>query len=158
MEIRKAIKEEFDQIFMMGFDAWSNGNSESVYLNECRTSAKYLKGIWYVLIHDSKLLSSLMVYDFGNNILGIGSISTPPSLQKQGHASKLISGVISELEKLHANCSIFLYSDIGAEFYEKFNFVKLPENNQRYKKTICMVYGKNITRCLLDKMNSPEYF
>lgn len=158
MEIRKAKKEEFDQIFMMGFDVWSEGSSENDYLTECQTSSKYRKGTWYVLSDDLKLISSLIVYDFGNNILGIGSISTPRSLRKKGYASKLISGVIKEIEKSSFGCSIFLYSDIEANFYEKFNFVKLPDNLQRYKTTTCMVYGKNIQQFLLNEINSPEYF
>lgn len=143
---------------MMGFDVWSEGSSENDYLKGCQASTKYLKGTWYVLSEELKLFSSLIVYDFGNNILGIGSISTPPSLKKNGYASKLISGVISELEKSFSGCTIFLYSDIEAGFYEKFNFVKPPAGLQRYKTTTCMVYGKNIQQFLLKNINSPEYF
>lgn len=158
MKIKKANTEELDQIYMMGFDVWSDGSSEADYLNDCRTSPKYLKGAWYVLSSESELLSSLIVYNFGNNVLGIGSISTPPLLRKHGHASKLISNVILEIEKSHSDCVIFLYSDIEAEFYEKFKFVKLPINIQRYKTTTCMIYGKEIEQYLSNEVNSPEYF
>lgn len=158
MKTRKATPEELDQIYMMGFDVWADGNSKSDYLNACRTSPKYLKGSWFVLTNESQLLSSLIVYDFGNNIFGIGSISTPLPSRQKGYASELISNVILEIEQKHPAAILFLYSDIQPEFYEKFNFIKLPLKLQRYTTTTCMVRGKNINHYFSDEINSPEYF
>jgi len=158
MIIRKANTEEFDEIYMMGFAEWSSGASEIDYLNDCRNSAKYASGTWFVLSEGSKLLSSLIVYELAENNFGIGSISTAPQNQKHGYASKLITGVVSDIEKLHADCLIFLYSDINAEFYEKFKFIKLPMTKQRYKNTSCMVYGNDSQNYLLKNEPAPDYF
>lgn len=45
----KALKENMDAVYMMGFDVWSDGTAMDVYLQECRSSEKYKKGTWYVL-------------------------------------------------------------------------------------------------------------
>jgi len=156
-KIRKAKQIEFDQIYMMGFDVWAEGGKDE-YLTECRTSQKYARGSWYVLENeDDKLVSSLIVYDFGQNQYGIGSIATPKELRKQGYASALISDVIREIENISAEATIFLYSDIEPEFYERFDFVKVPTSAQRYKTTTCMVRGGDIDK-FFDKTSTPEYF
>ncbi len=154
---RKADQSEFDQIFMMGLDAWAEG-AETEYLADCRTSAKYARGNWYVLENESgALISSLIVYRLGSNEYGIGSIATPKALRKQGHASRLISDVLQQIEEESPEAIIFLYSDIEPEFYERFNFVRIPPLAQRYKTTTCMVRGKDIGK-FSDKMDTPEYF
>ena len=69
---RLAKTEEFDRIYMMGFDVWSDGASEEDYLVGCRASPKYAKGTWYVLANEDQLVSSLITYNLGPNIIGIG--------------------------------------------------------------------------------------
>ena len=155
---RKADPGEFDQICMMGFDTWGNAVSEAEYLSGCRASPKYKKGIWYILEDEGELISSLIVYEFGDNKFGIGSLATPKHLRKQGYASKLITWVIENIEKNNGNAILFLYSDIEPEFYGKFEFLKLPTEAQRYKTTTCMIRGKNIEKFFSDKLANPEYF
>lgn len=142
----------------MGFDVWAEGASETDYLDSCRTSPKYKKGTWYVLEEDSYLLSSLIAYQQGPKQFGIGSISTPKSLRKNGYASYLILNVIAELEEMDPEVTIFLYSDISPEFYEKFGFQRLPAELQRYKTTICMARGSAVQNLITDKAATPEYF
>ena len=155
---RKADQSEFDQIYMMGFDVWAEG-SEAEYLVECRTSPKYARGIWYVLENENgALTSSLIVYKLAPDQFGIGSIATPKALRKQGHASKLISDVLLQINEESSGATIFLYSDIEPEFYERFNFVRIPPLAQRYKTTTCMARGKGIEKFFLDKTTTPEYF
>lgn len=155
--VRKANQSEFDQIFMMGFDVWADG-SESEYLTACRTSPKYARGNFYVLENENgELLSSLILYKLGPEEFGIGSIATPPTLRKQGHASKIISDVLKEIEAESPTSVVFLYSDIEPEFYERFNFTRIPQEAQRYKTTTCMVRSKNIEK-FTDKTATPEYF
>lgn len=156
VQIRKARQGEFDQIYMMGFDVWADG-SQQEYLDECRTSSKYKKGTWYILEEDSQLVSSLILYKFNQNQVGIGSIATPLQLRKQGCASKLLSDVITQIEAETSNTIIFLYSDIAPEFYGKFKFVKLPDSAQRYKTTTCMARGQGVL-VHYDKLSIPEYF
>lgn len=122
LTIRKGSDPDMDQIYMMGFDVWSDGASEKDYLNGCRNSEKYKKGTWYILTEGLKLVSSLILYNFGDNEFGIGSISTPLPLRNQGFASQLIFGVITEIENKFKEPTFFLYSDFAPEFYKKFGY------------------------------------
>jgi ribosomal protein S18 acetylase RimI-like enzyme len=123
---RRATPTEFDQIYRMGSDVWCEG-SEDAYLASCRDSTKYAHGIWYVLeSYDGELLSSLIVYDFEEGRYGIGSIATPTSFRKQGHASQLLAEVVRLIEEESPGATLFLYSDIDPSFYEKFEFTRVP--------------------------------
>jgi ribosomal protein S18 acetylase RimI-like enzyme len=157
LSIREADQNDFDQIYLMGFDVWAEG-SAAEYLAECRSSPKYARGKWYVLENDEcQLISSLIVYGLGRNQYGIGSIATSKELRRQGYASTLISEVIRQTESMNPEAIIFLYSDIEPEFYERFNFVQVSPSAQRYKTTTCMVRGKGVEK-ILDKPMTPEYF
>lgn len=159
-EIRaiQASPDEYEEIYMMGYDVWADGAPKIDYLNLCKDLPKYKKGQWYVLKDGDQLLSSLIVYRIAENTFGIGSISTPSFLRKKGFASNLISQVIELLKNDFNACAIFLYSDIEPEFYEKFGFKKLPESYQRYKTTTCMVRGHDLNRYLNSEFKAPEYF
>lgn len=55
--------------------------------------------------------------------LGIASVYTAPQFQKQGHAAKMISLLTDKIKTSPENYhSIFLYSEIGAKYYEKLGF------------------------------------
>lgn len=98
MLIRKAAKEELDKIYMMGYDVWSGGSSVDKYLCACQNSKKYQKGSWYILQSESgELVSSLIVYSFNSEEIGIGSLSTAPKFRHKGYASKLMTLFLSEL-------------------------------------------------------------
>ncbi|MBC7387353.1 MAG: GNAT family N-acetyltransferase [Cryobacterium sp.] len=155
--IRKAKPTEFDSIYLMGIDVWSEGSSETEYLEGCRASVKYRKGTWYVLEDESRLLSSLIVYRFEPGVVGMGSIATPVVERCRGHATRLISEVLKMLEAETEEVQIFLYSDIRPEFYEKFGFSRLPEAAQRYQTTVCMIksHGRSV---FLAASQTPEYF
>ena len=154
---RKAHLHELDQIFMMGFDVWSTGSMEE-YIAICHSSRKYQQGCWYVLENNhGTLMSSLIVYKLGINKYGIGSIATPKELRGKGLASKLISDVIQKIEQESQDAVIFLYSDIHPEFYERFNFIRLPMSAQRYGKTTCMVRGIDVEQFVVQS-STPEYF
>ena len=157
-EFRKARDEEYDQIYRMGFDVWADGDSEEEYLTGCRNSPKYKKGTWFVLSIDGQLVSSLIVYQLDGYAVGIGSIATPLDLRGKGYASKLISSAIDTFESKNSETIFFLYSDINPEFYEKFGFLRINSDAQRYKTTTCMIRGKNIQSFLTDKEKTPEYF
>ena len=156
--LRKAVQSDLDQIYLMGIDVWAEGATDTDYLDACRSSPKYKRGTWYVLEKDSNLLSSLIVYQQGSKQFGIGSIATPKFLRKKGYASKLIFKVVAELEQKDQEVTIFLYSDISPEFYEKFGFQRLPSQLQRYKATICMARGIAVQSVVTDESATPEYF
>ncbi len=157
MTFRKATEDDFTTIFMMGFDVWGNG-SATKYLEECRSSSKYKSGQWFVLkAEDGTLVSSLIVYTFGANEFGFGSIATPKELRKQGYASNLISRVLQQIKCNSPNAAVFLYSDIDPAFYERFDFRQVPRSAQRYETTTCMVQ-KNSIETFTAPPQTPEYF
>jgi ribosomal protein S18 acetylase RimI-like enzyme len=157
VEVRQARPEEHDEIYRMGFDAWGDGRPLEAYLDGCRRSLKYRKGRWYVLADPrGRLRSSLIRYELADGICGIGSIATPPSFRGQGHASRLVA---LALEKFAAEGfpAAFLFSDIGASFYERFGFLALPKPHQRREGSLCMVRGMDIA-ALGPGFQPPDYF
>ncbi|WIV17235.1 GNAT family N-acetyltransferase [Paenibacillus polygoni] len=163
LKIRRATKEEMIEIYKMGYDAWGDNLPYEEYITMCQASNKYKKGTWYVLeATDTKqLLSSLIVYELNLSesqiVKGIGSIATPVYLRKNGYASLLVKEMINKLEQEENGNNIFLYSDIGIEFYKKLGFIILPNNSQKYKDSVCMYYSKenDIDSISLD---IPDYF
>ncbi|MCK1992220.1 N-acetyltransferase [Peribacillus muralis] len=146
--MREAAGKDMEAIYMMGYDVWGDNMPANEYISMCQNSGKYKQGQWHVLeeTDTKKLVSSLIVYELNPSenliVRGIGSIATPISERKKGYASLLIQKVINDLEQ-RMNCTdFFLYSDIGAELYEKLNFKKLPSMKQKYKDSICMYYSK----------------
>jgi predicted N-acetyltransferase YhbS len=155
---RKAMPSEFDQIYLMGSDVWAEG-SEADYLQACRNSSKYTRGTWYVLENElGEIISSLIIYNLSPEQFGIGSIATLKTLRKQGYATKLISEALRHINEVSQAATVFLYSDISPEFYERFGFIRLPLLAQRYKSTTCMALGNGIEKCPSDKIVAPEYF
>ncbi len=141
----------------MGFDVWGEGSLEK-YLENCRTSAKYARGVWYVLeVEHGDLVSSLIVYELTHGHYGIGSIATPLPLRRQGYASKLVSEILDHIEQESPDAVIFLYSDIDLAFYERFGFQQIPKSAQRAPTTTCMVRGKSIEDFKVAS-ETPEYF
>jgi predicted N-acetyltransferase YhbS len=154
---RKATPDDFPSIFRMSFDVWGQGSLED-YFEECQTSPKYARGVWYVLeAEDGDLVSSLIVYQLSAGQYGIGSIATPLPLRRQGYASKLVSEILEHIEQESPGAVIFLYSDIDPAFYERFKFQQIPKSAQRDPTTTCMVRGKN-TEDFKSPLDTPEYF
>ncbi|OZI11220.1 GNAT family N-acetyltransferase [Bacillaceae bacterium SAS-127] len=161
--IREATNEDMNEVYMMGYDVWGDAMPSEEYVTICRKSSKYEKGQWYVLEDTGKkeLLSSLIVYTLPPSgdlmVKGIGSIATPLQLRQKGYASLLVKQVIMQLEE-NENCQlVFLYSDIGTEFYKRLQFVEVPASKQRYQESTCMYYsnGKNVD---ITPFHIPEYF
>ncbi|EQC43881.1 GNAT family N-acetyltransferase [Bacteriovorax sp. Seq25_V] len=148
---RKAKEIEYQSIFLMGQDVWSDNMSETEYLETCFKSEKYKKGQWWILEDNGHIVSSLIVYKFKDQSFGIGSIATCPYERKKGYGSKLLTDVIG-VYKISGH-PIFLYSDIDAPFYERFGFMTLPEKYQKYRKSVCMCFGEYD-----DSFEPPAYF
>jgi N-acetylglutamate synthase-like GNAT family acetyltransferase len=159
MQIRKALPEEYDEIYRMGFDVWGDGETLENYLDGCRSSPKYQQGYWYVLVDDTgTICSSLIRYSISTDTCGIGSIATPPALRKKGHASMLIVNAL-KLFECEGFRKTFLFSDIESKFYEKFGFSALSHQHQNYKKSVCMVRGVEVSAIERDAgFQPPKYF
>lgn len=136
MIVRNAEDSEMEEVYLMGFDTWSDGLDQGDYISYCLRSSKYKKGTWKVLRDGDNLLSSLIVYRLKENIFGLGSIATSERFRKNGFASTLIEKVIDDM-KPYAE-AFFLYADIDPKFYEKFGFIELDIKHQKYKETKCM--------------------
>jgi ribosomal protein S18 acetylase RimI-like enzyme len=157
IECREPTDAEMAFVYMMGFDAWSGGKDARGYLAECLDSPKYAKGTWRVLSEDHWLLSSLVVFDLSPRAAGIGSIATSPDLRGRGHASRLVSMVVADLERTKDR--IFLFSDIPPEFYERLGFAVLPEQFQKKPGTACMLRARDFAALVKDPAFAPpEYF
>ena len=108
MKIRDAKGSDFDTVFMMGFDIWSEGSPIENYLKSCYESPKYKKGQFKVLESGDKLLSSLILYQLSESSYGIGSIATPIEFRKQGYGSKITLEIAEQLEKKKNYCILSL--------------------------------------------------
>lgn len=154
MEIRAAKTEELDAIYMMGYDAWSDGVSKKDYLDECRTSKKYKAGKWYVLLDGEELISSLAVYSSGFGIpqryCGIGSAATKPQKRSCGYACKLLIAVCKILQREGFN-GVYLHSDIESSFYERLGFTVVAESASK-----CMALPFSQLERLPEEI--PSYF
>ncbi len=165
-----------NEIFMMGYDVWSDGLDEKEYLLICHNSEKYKSGQFKVLVKNSKnkmladsidvnlaqtshLMASLIVYKFDDITFGIGSIAVSVPLRGCGYGSTILKMVVDKLMFESKDCIIFLYSDIDKFFYEKLGFAELPSEFQNHKTTTCM-FKSNIQQRKIFKsgFKPPEYF
>lgn len=152
-----------DSIYIMGFDVWGDGASELTYLEGCRASPKYARGTLHVLENGEGIaVSSLIVYHLepaaGRPVLGIGSVATAPSARRQGHASRLIEGVV---QSMGADTIVLLHSDVAPQIYERLGFEALPERLQLRADSVAMMRASSEIRraYLVDpSVSAPAYF
>jgi predicted acetyltransferase len=143
-KMREAHPHELNQVYMMGYDCWADGESRNVYLAQCAQSAKYKSGTWYVFEVDGKLVSSLIAYAFLDDCIGVGSIATDLLERRKGYASKLLKEFI-RLKNKQGTRAIYLHSDIGADFYQRLGFSTLSKEYQINRESVCMVWGQRQT-------------
>ena len=148
-----------DHIFLMGHDAWGNGEPVPKYLASCRESPKYKRGEWFLLDHhEHGPISSLILYRLSPDSAGIGSIATAPHKRKQGFAAHLIQSVVSFLD-LQGTRAVFLFSDIAPRFYERFGFKPLPPEHQKHPGRVCMMRARSGSVFLNEPgFRPPDYF
>ena len=157
--IRSAQKTEMIEIYMMGFDVWSESITEDEYLQSCRESKKYSQGSWKVLEKDGALVSSLITYKLKSDWIGIGSIATPTKLRCRGFSAELITGIIDNLKSLSTVSTIFLFSDINPSYYHRFGFCALEDKHQTKKNTVLMGLSlKGTPAWLAQDFFPPTYF
>ena len=152
-------------IYMMGYDAWGDGEAVASYLDRCRRSPKYQKGCWYVLDIDQQPVSSLLVHDFqdwgGLPARGIGSIATNPDNRRKGHGHRIVELAIDALSMEEQVRIFILYSDINPRFYENMGFVVAPQQYQKTSGSTLMLktlpeFGKALIE--ENKHRIPSYF
>lgn len=165
MEYRPANEDEHDAVYMMGYDAWSDGQSVEEYLRGCRSSKKYKSGRWFVLSDDGVPRASLLIHSFepwGTRIVrGIGSVATHPAFRRRGYGHGIMAAAIADLTKRENAGIVFLYSDISPDFYVRDGFVTLPGAYQTARDSLAMVmmlprYDESIIEEYQDRI--PKYF
>ncbi|MGD1067565.1 MAG: GNAT family N-acetyltransferase [Vulcanimicrobiaceae bacterium] len=115
---------------------WAGERTFAEYADELRTAAGSAWGrrrfrtfgLWV----DEQLVASCKRYDrtlrCGTRrfrAAGIGAVFTPPALRGRGYATALL-GALLDAERAQGTDFAFLFSDIGATFYEQLGFVALP--------------------------------
>lgn len=136
--IRKPSPEEMETVYLMGFDAWGQGQRQEDYLKGCRLSAKYRSGSWRVLEDRDQFLASALLVHALSDGAGIGSIATEPVRRRRGSAAALIRGVLCELDRSGVE-RVYLHADIAPEYYERFGFRRLPDAFQSRPGSACML-------------------
>jgi len=136
---RQSNQEEIDQLLHEGFKVWSKGRTIEQYFTENRKEDDF--GTRYIIEDNGVIVSSLILLRLksinSKNVFGIGSVLTPPAYKHKGYASALLKNC---LQQINADTSlIFLYSEIGVSFYERYNFKVLPPDLQKDADSICMV-------------------
>lgn len=147
----KAVEKDLDEIYSMGYDVWGEGSPYSDYLAECRTSAKYKSGTWYVLNVDGEIVSSCILYNITENVVGIGSLATKNNKRKLGYGSLLIKKLLTE----QSADTYFLWSDINPVFYEKLGFSLVDPKLQVHTDSKLMYYPNEVK---IDAKHLPNYF
>lgn len=165
--VRAAATKEMKDIYMMGFDTWGAGQSEEQYVANCRASAKYAAGKWYVLEdRDGHPVSSVIVYEkpaYGQAqpAVGIGSLATKSSERRRGHGRQLIWDLMRQLQGPQSATVFYLYADANPAFYEELGFVRLPERLQTKPGSTAMIRGRDeVLRTMLEDSSyfPPAYF
>ena len=153
MEIlAKASSRNFEEIYSMGYDSWGEGKSYSDYLKECSDSVKYKSGTWYILKADGEIVSSCILYELGNNTMGIGSLATKIDKRHLGYGTLLIQKIIAKKNEK----SFFLWSDIDPEYYKRMGFTLLSQKYQPYESSKLMHFSR--TPHSIDFQHLPKYF
>jgi GNAT superfamily N-acetyltransferase len=122
-----------DHILDHTFEVWHEGLSRAAY---GRWSTGQLRTPWarqylqrFALLDDrGALLASLKAYRYrvlvgGRDgwMCGIGAVFTPRPFRGRGYASRLVNDVI-ERARGEGACLAALFSEIGAEFYQRLGF------------------------------------
>jgi N-acetylglutamate synthase-like GNAT family acetyltransferase len=158
-KVRRAIHEDMDRIYLMGFDVWGKGESIEGYLDSCRRSPKYKKGEWYLLEHgEHGPIASLILFRFTGDSAGLGSIATVPEKRGQGFGAYLIKTMVEYLD-LRCTRATFLFSDISPHYYARFGFRALPPEHQKHPGSVCMIRAESMDSFLKSPdFRPPTYF
>jgi predicted GNAT family N-acyltransferase len=164
-EFRPARVQEMDEIYLMGYDAWSYGRPVEKYLAECRASKNYQSCRWFVLCDGAILRSSILIHTFdpwGEQLVrGIGSVATQLEFRRHGYGNIIVKSALSYLMREENPEIIFLYSDIGEAFYKRHGFLALATQYQTKQTATLMVrmlpeYDPTVVEQY--KRNIPGYF
>lgn len=137
MIFREACESEIACILKEGYAVWHKGKTWEQYFADNHKEDAY--GTRYVIEDGGRIVSSLILLRLGKlfdrNMLGIGSVITPPEFRHRGYAAELLENSLRPVGDCDA---VFLYSEVPPPFYERFGFRVLPANMQKDPDSICM--------------------
>lgn len=126
-----------EQILDDAFPIWNEGLTRPAY---GRWNAAQLRTTWgrahlhrvALVAADGALLASAKRYRFDVSLdgregwmCGIGALLTPARLRGRGHAGRLVEMLLQQERQAGALCAA-LFSEIGAPFYERLGFTRVP--------------------------------
>ena len=137
MIFREARESEITYILKEGCSVWHKGRTWEQYFADNHKEDAF--GTRYVVEDGGRIVSSLILLRLGKlfdrNMLGIGSVITPPEFRHKGYAAELLEKTMHLVEDGDV---VFLYSEVPPPFYERFGFRVLPANMQKDPDSICM--------------------
>ena len=139
MKMRLVVAEGslLEQILDHTYPIWHEGLTRAAY---ARWNAAQMRTPWgrqhlqrFALVSDEgTLLASAKRYRFDVRVdgrdgwmCGIGAVITPEALRGRGHARHLIEALVQQERDAGALCAA-LFSEIGAPFYERLGFRRVP--------------------------------
>lgn len=125
-----------DRILSATFDIWHEGLDPAGYTRYYRGQ---LGTPWgsrrlrrWALLDGSEVLASAKTYEFDAaldgrsvRVLGLGAIFTQPEHRGRGYAARLIDSLIERAAADRFDLAL-LFSEIGAEYYERLGFTAVP--------------------------------
>jgi GNAT superfamily N-acetyltransferase len=137
MQVVLAEGDRLEQILDFTFPIWHEGLTRKAY---SQWNAAQLRTPWgrqhlhrfALLEEDGSLLASAKRYRFDVRLdgregwmCGIGAVITPPQHRGRGYARQLVERVVQQERRAGALFAA-LFSEIGAGFYERLGFSRVP--------------------------------
>jgi GNAT superfamily N-acetyltransferase len=138
MRVREATEEERTTRDRVTFLAWGTGLEFSQYQERERILRAHAFSqermtTWLLVSERDQVLSSCETFRLNawhrgarREAYGLATVFTEESLRGQGHATKLVNGVLETLGQKNVPTAAVLFSDVGAELYRRSGFVARP--------------------------------
>ncbi|WP_318508761.1 GNAT family N-acetyltransferase [Bacillus sp. T3] len=167
MLFREIVPKELEYVYKMGYKEWPKGRTFERYVEENKKEDEF--GSRYVYVDkENNIIGSLIVLSLKIKVVdkivplfGLGSIVINSDYRGLGYGNEMIKECLFHIEH---NCSepiFMLFSDINHMFYCQLGFKELPENLQRYPKSVCMVRCRDADYKLVSSLSIdhiPKYF
>jgi len=161
MIFREATIEERPFLFQEGYKEWPKNRTFEQYCFD--NSKDDINGIRYILDEGGQIVCSAVILQLESiderTVYGFGSILTSQCFRGKGYGVELVKKCIAL--NCNENTIIILYSDINPSYYKKLGFRILPQELQKYPKSICMAYCEDNAWHELINVNKdiiPDYF
>lgn len=167
MIFREIAPQELEYVYKMGYKEWSKGRTFERYVEENKKEDDF--GSRYVYVDkENNIIGSLIVLSLKIKVadkivplFGLGSVVIDLDYRGLGYGNEMLKECLFHIEQNCTEPIFMLFSDISPMFYDRLGFKELPENLQRYPKSVCMVRCndenyKLISRLSIDQI--PKYF